>query len=301
MKQLRIRLVFLLSLIVSSGIYACGCGCAKQSVEPKEWQGDQYQYHSRSQTVDARSLIQSLPSTNIKTIIDLGCGSGNSMQVLREKFPAAYIVGVDPEPTMLDKARQQFTNDHQVGFFKGDALSFRTSKPADLLYAGFVMHWIPRSEQLKALDNISLNLNKGGKIAFIFSPSKEGLPFQKGLNRLVQQQPYAKELKDFKQTQTFYKVDEYKEMLEKAGFFVEHIGYSYNEKRYKDSDELRLWIQQWLPYPKHLARKSIELRDRFMKQLVQEFINESGQQKQKELVWGEYVLTVVAHKNKRKP
>ncbi|WP_263081290.1 methyltransferase domain-containing protein [Endozoicomonas sp. Mp262] len=265
MKPLRISLIVPFSLMVCTGSYA------SDTSEPNEWQGDQYHSNSKSQTIDARSLIQSLPTGSIKTIIDLGCGPGNSMQVLREHYPEAHITGVDPESTMIRKARQLFANDHQVTLLQDSAFSFHSGQPADLLFAGYLMHWIPRSEMLLALENIGRNLKQYGKLALIMSPTKERLPFQDALNKLVIQHPYAKELKDFRQTQTFYEVDEYRRFLEQAGFFVENIGYHYNVKRYQDRNELRLWIQQWLPYSKHLARKSMDLRDRFMKRLVEEF------------------------------
>jgi trans-aconitate 2-methyltransferase len=37
-------------------------------------------------------------------VIDLGCGTGNSLPVLAARFPKAEVVGVDSSPAMLEKA-----------------------------------------------------------------------------------------------------------------------------------------------------------------------------------------------------
>ena len=261
----------------------------------KEWDGSQYHTHSKSQMLDAHVFLQSLPLSDVSSIIDLGCGSGGSTKVLLDRFPDAHILGVDPNPSMINRARQQWAAHQNIHFLQQDALSFKASRPADLVYSGFVMHWIPKQEQIPALKNIHQNMAPKGTLVLIFSPGKEGLPFQTVLDKLLKKPPYASPFKHFKNNFVTYTLDEYRQMLEQAGFFVEQISYRYNEKTYNSKDELRLWMQQWSPHAQHLAKTSEALRDQFMEELVEQFMVETGQTA-KPYQWGEYIMTAVAHK-----
>ena len=54
------------------------------------------------------------PSGSFHTLIDLGCGPGNSTKPLTEKF--AHVIGVDPSPGMIDTAQKNYQeNDSRVG------------------------------------------------------------------------------------------------------------------------------------------------------------------------------------------
>lgn len=43
-----------------------------------------------------------------KTVIDLGCGSGNSTENLLNRFHEADILGVDSSEDMLESAREKY-------------------------------------------------------------------------------------------------------------------------------------------------------------------------------------------------
>jgi trans-aconitate methyltransferase len=62
-----------------------------------------------SQAVDAeRLLLDSLLPNRADRILDLGCGDGRMIAVLRERWPDASAVGLDLSPGLVEAARQRF-------------------------------------------------------------------------------------------------------------------------------------------------------------------------------------------------
>jgi trans-aconitate 2-methyltransferase len=58
-------------------------------------------------TRPARDLVQRIPLAHVESAVDLGCGPGNSTEVLRERYPGARIIGVDSSPDMIEAARER--------------------------------------------------------------------------------------------------------------------------------------------------------------------------------------------------
>lgn len=61
----------------------------------------------RIQAIDALGLHEG------DTVLDVGCGTGLSFALLRERIGApGWIVGIEQSPQMLDKARQRIAREH---------------------------------------------------------------------------------------------------------------------------------------------------------------------------------------------
>ena len=72
------------------------------------WNPVQYEKFLKDRTQPAIDLASRLEALAPDSILDLGCGPGNSTKVLKDRFPAARIVGADNSAAMLDKARNSF-------------------------------------------------------------------------------------------------------------------------------------------------------------------------------------------------
>ena len=71
------------------------------------WSAAQYVKFEEERTRPVRELVARIPNRAAARAADLGCGPGNSTEVLRERWPEAEIVGVDSSPDMIEAARKR--------------------------------------------------------------------------------------------------------------------------------------------------------------------------------------------------
>lgn len=70
------------------------------------WNPEQYLRFGSERTRPSRDLASAVPLEAPGTILDAGCGPGNSTAVLKEFWPHARIQGVDASEEMLGAARR---------------------------------------------------------------------------------------------------------------------------------------------------------------------------------------------------
>jgi trans-aconitate 2-methyltransferase len=77
-----------------------------------------------------------------RRLIDLGCGPGNSTAVLRERWPAAEITGLDSSAEMLEKARADGPTAY---WLQGDIArwSEEAGEQFDLVFSNAALQWVP--------------------------------------------------------------------------------------------------------------------------------------------------------------
>jgi trans-aconitate 2-methyltransferase len=104
------------------------------------WDHAQYLKFGDERTRAARELLARVPIERPSRVVDLGCGPGNSTALLRERWPAAHVIGVDSSTEMLERARN---DDPSIEWVEADAASFEPSAPPELLFANAVFQWLP--------------------------------------------------------------------------------------------------------------------------------------------------------------
>lgn len=109
------------------------------------WDEQQYSKFIDARTRPARELLARVPLAAAGRVIDLGCGPGNSTELLRERWPAAQLTGVDNSPEMLRAAKKTLPS---VEWIEADVKDYRPAAPADVLFANAVLHWLPDHARL---------------------------------------------------------------------------------------------------------------------------------------------------------
>ena len=91
---------------------------------------------------------------------DLGCGPGNSTEVLAERFPDTAIEGVDSSADMVAAARARLPG---VRFTLADIAAWDDPGPFGVLLANAVLQWLPDHAAL--LPRLAGRLAPGGSLA----------------------------------------------------------------------------------------------------------------------------------------
>lgn len=125
------------------------------------WSPAQYLKFEDERSRPARDLLARVPLEDPAAVVDIGCGPGNSTELLVERFPGAAVTGLDTSPAMLAEARTRLPS---ARFVEADAADWRPESPVDLIFANAVLQWVP--DHLGAIGRLMEALNPGGVLAF---------------------------------------------------------------------------------------------------------------------------------------
>lgn len=134
--------------------------CEEARVAGRDWNSDLYLKFEQERTRAARDLLARIPLCETRLVFDLGCGPGNSTELLTRNFPGAEVVGVDKSDNMLAVARARVP---AARFVKADVAHWRPPAPADLIFANATLHFLP--DHRKLIATLLASLQPGGRFA----------------------------------------------------------------------------------------------------------------------------------------
>ncbi|WP_018392517.1 methyltransferase domain-containing protein [Bacillus sp. 37MA] len=116
---------------------------------------------SRSLTNSHKRLAEIL--TKGMTILDVGCGTGAITRGIAEAVgPNGRVVGIDSNPSLIEKARQAHGNTPGLTFETGDIYNLTYDKEFDIVTSARVLIWL--SDPLRALKMMISTTKIGGRI-----------------------------------------------------------------------------------------------------------------------------------------
>ncbi|WP_052283503.1 trans-aconitate 2-methyltransferase [Kluyvera genomosp. 1] len=104
-----------------------------------DWNPSLYLQFASERTRPAAELLARIAKPSAKYIADLGCGPGNSTELLRDIWPDAAITGIDNSPAMLEKAQQALPD---CQFENANISEWQPEQPLDVLYANASLQWV---------------------------------------------------------------------------------------------------------------------------------------------------------------
>jgi trans-aconitate 2-methyltransferase len=130
-------------------------------VQPtSDWNPSLYMKFEDERMLAARDLLARVPLTSARVVFDLGCGPGNSTELLSRRFPDADITGLDTSEAMLDTAR---TRAPRARFVKEDIADWVPSEQPNLIFANAALHFL--SDHHALFPRLAATLAPGGVFA----------------------------------------------------------------------------------------------------------------------------------------
>jgi trans-aconitate 2-methyltransferase len=150
-----------------------------------DWNPALYRRYEDERTRPAQELLARVPLAEAARVFDLGCGPGNSTELLVHRFPTAQVVGTDNSDAMLASARERLP---QARFELSDIATWRPGSPPDLIYANAALQWVPDHETL--IPRLFAALAPGGVLA-IQMPDNRQEPTHRLMREVAGEAPWA--------------------------------------------------------------------------------------------------------------
>jgi trans-aconitate 2-methyltransferase len=150
-----------------------------------DWNADLYRQFEQERTRPAQDLLAHVMIDDPQQVVDLGCGPGNSTELLVRRFPTATIIGMDSSDDMLASAAKRLP---QCQFIKADIATWQAEPQPDLLYANASLQWVPDHQWL--FPRLLADLTPGGVLA-IQMPDNFEEPSHRLMRRVAQEGPWS--------------------------------------------------------------------------------------------------------------
>jgi trans-aconitate 2-methyltransferase len=124
------------------------------------WDPSLYLKFGGERTQPALDLVNRVALADPRRIVDLGCGPGNSTELLRRRWPAADVLGLDNSPEMIAAASRSYPEGR---WELGDAGTWTATQPFDLVFANATLHWVP--DHARAFPHLFSQVAAGGALA----------------------------------------------------------------------------------------------------------------------------------------
>jgi len=144
-----------------------------------DWNSNKYLAFKNERTQPSIDLVESIELINPKTIIDIGCGPGNSTQILVNKWPNSKIIGLDSSKTMIERAKNDYPN--QIWIHE-DAQNITDDNKYSLVFSNAALQWIDNHEKL--IHNLWKIVENNGAFACQI-PNFENMPINIAINNVL--------------------------------------------------------------------------------------------------------------------
>ncbi|MFJ2712449.1 trans-aconitate 2-methyltransferase [Pseudomonas sp. NPDC087346] len=152
------------------------------------WSAKQYVAFEDERTRPARDLLAAIPTTDARSVVDIGCGPGNSTELLVQRFSGAKVCGLDSSPDMIEAARKRLP---QLQFEVAQIDRWADEGPFDVIFANAVLQWLPDHASL--LPALASKLAPGGSLA-IQMPDNLNEPSHRLMREVAADGPWASKL-----------------------------------------------------------------------------------------------------------
>lgn len=159
------------------------------------WSANQYSLFEDERSRPVRDLLAAVPLRPVRHATDLGCGPGNSTEVLLQRCPDAQVTALDSDPDMIDKANKRpRLSVPRVSCKIADIATWQAAEPQDLILANASLQWLP--EHATLYPHLVRQLSEGASLA-VQTPDNIDEPVHRQIREIAKRGPWADKFADF--------------------------------------------------------------------------------------------------------
>lgn len=203
-----------------------------------DWNPALYRRFEDERTRPAAELLARVPLARATFAVDLGCGPGNSTELLVKRFPQARVVGVDNSAAMLVSARARLPG---AEFVESDIANWSpaSGEAPDLLFANASLQWVPGHAEL--LPRLFGLLAPGGVLA-VQMPDNWQEPSHRLMREVARDPAWAAQIGDAERLRApLLGIDRYYDVLAPLAAEVD-AWHTIYQHRMADADAIVQWL-----------------------------------------------------------
>jgi trans-aconitate methyltransferase len=195
-------------------------------------------------------LIALLDPKYDEEILDVGCGTGDLAELIREK--GAKVTGIDSSVNMIETAKQKYPF---IDFYVKSATDFSFDKKFDAVFSNAALHWILEKE--KAVQQIYNCLQPNGRLVAEMGGKGNVANIINALTKTLNKNGFIQNAKI--ERWYFPSLSEYASLLEQNGFRVIFASHFDRETLLKDQSGIKNWLRMFaLSYLQGIGEKDTE-------------------------------------------
>lgn len=171
------------------------------------WDAKQYMLFGNERLRPALDLLAYVPEQEPRQVVDLGCGTGNVSALLKARWPAADVLGVDSSANMLEAAAAAVP---ECRFLRADLGQWQADGLLDVIYSNATLQWLPDHPTL--IPRLLSYLRPGGWLA-LQMPAMQDAPLRQVQAELAGSPAFAPHMGKLKPQPGILSADSYYDLL----------------------------------------------------------------------------------------
>ena len=206
------------------------------------WDGELYASNTGHHRRYDDDFLATLALRSTDRVLDVGCGSGDFTTKVAALVPEGHVVGLEPQPSMIDVARRRAQPNQSLVLAPAQDLARAAGDgdPFDVVMSRSVLHWVPAPDHPSILEQCHAVLRPGGVLRIECGGGDNTREVVSLLDGIAASVAGSRAVRA---PWTFLHAGEYLDMVLDAGFdvadgFVRTVG----QRRSFDRDELLGWL-----------------------------------------------------------
>ena len=128
------------------------------------WDGVAYAANTGHHRANDAWYLERFPVRPADRLLDVGCGSGDFTAIVAALVPDGHVVGVDPQPTMLEEAARvaRPNQSFALGTAQGLRAAVAPDAAFDAVFTRATLQWVPWAEHPGVVESMAALVRPGG-------------------------------------------------------------------------------------------------------------------------------------------